>query len=100
MVVGQFDIESVAILESETDPPLIVNRYGILAFPFPAEFVESIASRDFEIFETRGEMDVLQSSHRASPNIGGKSPRSPGFEQLPRVPVGKRLNHIPMYCVT
>jgi hypothetical protein len=69
MIVGYLDLESVAIDESETDAPLVVDANRMLPFSLTLEGVQSIARRRLQIIEPSGEMDIFQATNGPSDQI-------------------------------
>lgn len=62
MVVADFNVKSVAIFKSETNAPLIVNRYCMLSFTIICEFVQLISGWHFQIIKTGRKIDIFQLS--------------------------------------
>jgi hypothetical protein len=65
VVVGYLHVVRIAINESETNPPLIVDRDRMLPLPVPFERVEPVAGRRTQIAKPSGKVDIFQLSHRA-----------------------------------
>jgi hypothetical protein len=49
MIVGYFDIEGIAVDESEAYPPLAVDRYGVLPLAGPFQGVQPVAGGHAQI---------------------------------------------------
>jgi hypothetical protein len=45
MVIADFNIEGITIFESETDSPLVINRYGVLPLTIIGQPVQFITRR-------------------------------------------------------
>jgi hypothetical protein len=62
MVIGYFDVVGVAIREPETDAPLIVDRYGMLAGPIILQGVQTVTGRYFKIIKRCCQVNMFKSS--------------------------------------
>ena len=60
MVIADLNIESITIFKSETDSPLVINRYGMLPFTVFGQPMQLIAGRYFKIIKARSQIDVFQ----------------------------------------
>ena len=60
MIIRDFYLVGITVAKEEADTPLIVNRYGILAFSVVAEFVETIARWHTQVVQTDSQLQVFQ----------------------------------------
>lgn len=60
MVIADFNIKGITIFKSETDSPLVINRYGILPFTIISQPMQSITRWNFEILKACGQIDLFQ----------------------------------------
>ena len=93
MIIRDLDIICIAILEAETDSPLIVDGNGKLAFSVSFQGVEVIARRCLQVIQAGGQVDVFQTSDRPTQKIRRKPFRFARHEESLRVFVGKSFNH-------
>jgi hypothetical protein len=77
MVIADFNIEGITIVESETDSPLVINRYGVLPLTIIGQPVQFITRRHFQIIKACGQIDIFQFSRSTGMNVGRKFPRRP-----------------------
>ena len=77
MVIADFNFESITIFKSETDSPLIINRYGMLAFTVTGQSVQLITGRNLQIIKACGQIDIFQFSRSTGKDVWRKFPRLP-----------------------
>ena len=77
MVIADFNFESITIFKSETDSPLIINRYGMLAFTVTGQSVQLITGRNLQIIKACGQIDIFQLSRSTGMDVWRKFPRLP-----------------------
>jgi len=64
MIIRDFNVVGIAILETKADSPLVVDGDGVLTFPFPFQCVKAIARGHPKVIKECGQVNVLQTSHR------------------------------------
>jgi hypothetical protein len=60
VVIDDFDIEYVAILELETNTPLVVHAYAPLTFAIPPQWFQPIARRYAQKIQRGGRIQYRQ----------------------------------------
>jgi hypothetical protein len=93
VVVCDLDVESIPILESEADAPLIVDCDRILAVSIPGELVQSVSGRHPQLADATREIDVLNLSPCPPQDLRRQSARPPRREELLSVSVCERPDH-------
>ena len=93
MVIGDFDIKSIAVLPAEADSPLIVDGDGVLTETIPLEGVQAVARRHFEVVDGSGQIDIFQSAHGSGKKIRRQTFRVPGRVEELGLLVGERFDH-------
>lgn len=93
MIVYDFNIICIAINEPEADAPLIIDGYGVLAFPGTLQFMESVARWNPQVVKACCDIKILQPSHCTYDDVRRKPSRLAGKIQLLRVLVDERLDH-------
>ena len=73
VIVGDFNIVGVSVLELETDTPLVVYRNGMLAGAFPSQRMKSVAGRHLEIVQTGGKVDIFKPPPGPPQQVGRQS---------------------------
>jgi hypothetical protein len=73
VVIADLDIVCIAVLESEADPPLGVDRNRVLTLAIMAEGMQPIARGYPEIFEPGGQVQVFELAGGSPPDVGGES---------------------------
>jgi hypothetical protein len=63
VVVSHFYFIGVAALEAKTDPPLLVDEYGVLALSVSVQGMQPIAGGDSEIIEPFSEVNIVEPSY-------------------------------------
>lgn len=64
MIVGDFYVQSVSLLPSKADSPLIVDSNAMLSAPIASKHLESVPRRDSEVIEVAGPMQHNELSVR------------------------------------
>ena len=93
MVIGYFNIKCIAILESKTYAPLIVDPDRMLPLSVPLKLVKLVSGRYLEVFQPRRSINVLEFSPCPPPDIRWKPSRPSGDVNLVGVSIGKGLDH-------
>ena len=62
MIVGDLYVECITIIPYETNPELIINAYGMLAFAVAPQRMQLVARGDLQIREADRNIDHLQFS--------------------------------------
>jgi hypothetical protein len=70
VIVRHLDVVRIAILEAKANPPLVVDGDSMLTHTVPAQGVKPIAGRDPEVIELRRKVNILQSPHCPSDDVG------------------------------
>ena len=64
MIVGDFDVQGIAVSPAEADPPLIVDPDAVLTPPIPGQLFKAISGRNSQIGQSIGGVkheELLQS---------------------------------------
>lgn len=93
MVIGYFDIICIAINESETYAPLIVNRYCMLSISIVLQRMKAVTWRGFKIVNARCQVYIFKPAYSPSENIRLKPSRFPRFKKILCMFIGERLYH-------
>ena len=93
VVIREFNIVGIPIFKSKTYAPLVIDGNGILPFPFPFQFMKSIARGHLQILQPSRVIDIFQPPYCPPTIIWWKSFRFPCLVQFQCVPVGKSLDH-------
>jgi hypothetical protein len=96
VIVTNLYVECVAIHESEADPPLIIDRDGMLALTVASQRVESVSRRRLQVIEPGGQIHILEFSHRPPGHIRRETTGLPLHEQLGGPFVREGLDHAQM----
>jgi hypothetical protein len=100
MVVADFDLVCVAVYESKTNAPLVIDRNSVLALSIVPKSMQSISRRYPEIVKLGGEIYVFQFPRSSLRDISRKALGSAFQEQIPGATVGECLDQTKMYRVT
>ena len=76
MIIRDLDVVSVAVDESETNAPLVIDRYRILSLSIALEFMQPVAGRNPQIIQGRGMINIFEFSNRPSNDVRRKALRS------------------------
>ena len=68
VIIGDLDIECIAIFPAEADPPLIVDPDTVLAFSVPRQLFEPIPGRDSQIRQGVGRVKHQELPQRRALN--------------------------------
>jgi hypothetical protein len=93
VVVADLDVVGVAVLEAKADPPLVVDRNGMLAGSISGEGVEPIAPRYPQILETDRQIEILELSDGAPPDVRRPAGRPSRGVQRSGVSIREGLDH-------
>ena len=94
MIVAQFNVVGVLSLKPKTQPPLTVDRYGIVPEAIPLQSMEPVAWRNTHVFDRLGSIKHIEFSQRARNNLWRKPLYGAVAEQSFRTFVTKALYHI------
>jgi hypothetical protein len=90
VVVTDLDVKRISVAEPEADPPLVIDRYGVLTKPVPLERVQPVAGRQAQLLEFDGGIDVVELAPGPSLDVWRQPPRPPAKEESLSVLVGER----------
>ena len=93
MVVADLDVVGVAVLEAETDSPLVVDGDGVLADSIALERMEPVTWRDPEELNLLSRVDRREFAQRTPRDVWGNSTRRAGHVEQLGLRVRKRLDH-------
>lgn len=96
MVIRDLNVKSVAIFESETYTPLIVNTDRVLSFPVLSEMVKPVSGRHLQILQPRRYIDVLKLSSCPPNDIRWEPSRPSGDENILGMLIREGPDHIQM----
>lgn len=60
MVVGNFNIEGMAIHPAKTNTPLRIDRYRMLPCAISGQGMQAVAGRNLQIIQGCGKIDIRQ----------------------------------------
>ncbi|MGB5312815.1 MAG: hypothetical protein WBN38_12160 [Polyangiales bacterium] len=63
VVVGHLYFIGIAALEAKTDPPLLVDEYGVLTLSVSVQGMQPVAGGDSEIIEPLCEVNIVEPSY-------------------------------------
>lgn len=66
MIIGYFHIIGVAIFPNKANAPLVVDGNGMLAGAVASQKMQAVAGWNFEIFESRRQIDVFQTANSSA----------------------------------
>jgi len=93
MVIDDFDVESVSVPPSKTNPPLVVDTNAPLAATVASKLLQKIRRRNAKEIERSRTMELSQFPQGNALDIGGPfSGKAPG-ENFFRFVACERLNH-------
>jgi hypothetical protein len=93
MIIGDFNIECIPILESKAYTPLIVDPDRVLTLSVPVKLVKLVSGRRLEILQPRRYVNVVELSPCPPPDIRRKPSRPSGDVNLLGVSICKGLDH-------
>lgn len=70
MVIADLHIKSIAVVEPETNAPLVINRYGMLAFTIIGQLKQLVPWRNLKVVQSRGQIDIFQLPRSPRVHIG------------------------------
>jgi hypothetical protein len=73
MVISYLHIMSITVFPSKTDPPLIVNGYGILSATVSFQGVQTVTGRNLQVIEADGQFDEFKAANRPGYDIRRQS---------------------------
>jgi hypothetical protein len=71
MIIGYFDVICIAVLKTKTDPPLIIDRNGVLPFSIVFQRMQSIAGWHLQVLKIGRQVYILQPAHGPPLQISG-----------------------------
>jgi hypothetical protein len=74
VVVGHLYFIGIATVEAKTDPPLLVDEYGVLTLSVAVQGVQPVAGGDSEIIELLCEVNIVEPSYCPSDDVRRQSP--------------------------
>lgn len=93
VIIRTLDVERIAILEPETQPPLIVDADAVLSGTFALQCFKTIRWRKPQILQLDRRMQLQQTHRRALQNIPRQAPRFSALEETLRFGIGERPDH-------
>lgn len=93
VVIADFNIVCVAIFKDEADPPLVVDRDGVLYLSVALERVQPILRGRSQVIKPRSEINVLELASCAFRNVRREPFGFTSLIKLFRAPIGERLDH-------
>lgn len=100
MIVAEFNIVRIAILETKADTPLLVYGDRMRANPVAFKQVQPITRGHQQICEAKCRGDRFQLPQGTPGHVGRDTLRLPGAEERFGRAVGESLDHTEVYCVT
>jgi hypothetical protein len=93
VVIDDRNLERVAVLPAETDPPLIVDPNTVLPETIAFEFLQAIARRNAEIFERLSSIDRYELSKHRALEFSRETSDGLACEEAASIPVPEALDH-------
>jgi hypothetical protein len=93
VAIRDLHIVGIAVLEAETDSPLVVDGNGELAFSVSFQGMKAIAQRRLQVIQAGGQVDVFQTPDRPTQKVRRKPFRLARQEERLCVFIGKSFNH-------
>ena len=93
MIIANLHIEGVPSLEPETDTPLVIYRYAVLALTVAFEHVKPVSRGDAQVANNIRGIYAVKFPQRSRHNLRRDTFRNPLEKQLLSMLVGKRFNH-------
>ena len=82
VIIRYFNIIGMALYETETDAPLIIDRYRILSLPVSFESMQAITGRDSQVFYNGCQMYIFKSSNSPPDDVWRQLPGSSMYKYL------------------
>jgi hypothetical protein len=96
VIVGAPHVERVSAFEAEHDSILIVHAHRVESSQIPAERVQLVPGRYFQILELRHCVDLIEFATHVWPELAWDPPRRLAVDAVPDVPgrhIGERPDH-------
>ena len=94
MIVDDLDVECVAVIPAEADPPLIIDPDAMLTLPISREFFEAIPRRHFEVAQRVSRVQHEELLQGRSVDILWELSRALAVEDLLGLWVFEAPNHV------
>ena len=94
VIIDNLDIKGVTVTPPETDPPLLVDPYAVLALPIAFQSLKLIRARNRKVLQISSRVQLLQLHQRPLLNVARKTlgvlttpdplglPASKGFDHM------------------
>lgn len=93
MVVAELDVMRVAVGEPEADPPLIIDRNGMLARTISLQRVQPVPWWYTQIRELRGDVHGFKLPKDSPSDVRRQSLGLSGAEEFLGLAIGEGLDH-------
>jgi hypothetical protein len=93
VIADDRDVERVALMPPEADPPLIIDPDTVLSRPIPLELLEAVARRRSEIFELLGRVKHHQFAEHEMQEFGGEASDALPLKKALRVAIREARDH-------
>lgn len=93
MIVDDLDVKGIAVLPTETDPPLVINTDAVLSGAIALELVEPIARWHAEVINRLGGVHGDEFAQHGAVYLGRESPNRFAAEQSFSISIGEALDH-------
>jgi hypothetical protein len=93
VVVADLDVIRITVAEHEANPPLVVDRYGVLSGTIALECMEAIARRNPQALDLVGRVESRELSECSAFDFRGQTSRAAGGPEPLCVPVRERSDH-------
>ncbi len=100
VIVAELEIEHIAVLEAEADPPLMIDGNGVLSSTSSPHRVQPIAWPDAQITQQGGRLDSLKLAECAVRHVGRHTFRLARADPFIGQPIGEGQNHLRKERVT
>jgi hypothetical protein len=96
VIVTELNIERIPIRKAEADPPLVIDRDGVLPGAVAFERMQPIAGRDLQVGQRRGDMNGFKLTEGSARHIRRDALRLAGPKELLRLTIREGLDHAEM----
>jgi hypothetical protein len=93
MIIGYFDIASLAVFKPETDAPLIVDANAPLPGAISAQRFQAVGWRHAEVIKRHGRVQLGQSLASPPQHVGREVFRSPGRKKTFGLSIRESSDH-------
>ena len=94
VIVHDFNVLRMAVIEPEADAPLLVDANAPLSLARAQQRFEPVGRRQTQVVDHSGRVQLCQTHYRPAQDVWWQAPRLAGGEQSFRLGAGKAFNHV------